>query len=256
MEKDISAFRFSALRKELGLTQSEFANELGISTTADIERGKTKISGKILVSLQVKYRINPLWLFDESDQMYIDQKPISILPKVVVVDKNDSENIVLVNTKAAAGYPQNLANPEFYDSLPVFDLPIPEYRNSSYRGFQIEGDSMLPSLHPGDWVLASAVERMDYVNPNRMYVVILDDAVLVKKIMQKPLSNNITLISTNESYPPYEIKAFNIQEIWEVKSKLTFNFEPMNSNNLLMDLQNSMEELKKQISSNQGTLNA
>ena len=57
---------------------------------------------------------------------------------------------------------------------------------------------MLPSLHPGDWVLASAVERIDYVNPNRMYVVILDDAVLVKKIMQKPLSNNITLISTNE----------------------------------------------------------
>ena len=89
-----------------------------------------------------------------------------------------------------------------------------------------------------------------------MYVVILDDAVLVKKIMQKPLSNNITLISTNESYPPYDIKAFNIQEIWEVKSKLTFNFEPMNSNNLLMDLQHSMEELKKQISSNQGMLNA
>ena len=125
MEKDISASRFSELRKELGLTQSEFANELGISTTADIERGKTKISGKILVTLQIKYRINPLWLFDESDQMYIDQKPISILPKVVVVDKTDSENIVLVNTKAAAGYPQNLANPEFYDSLPVFDLPRP-----------------------------------------------------------------------------------------------------------------------------------
>ena len=75
-------------------------------------------------------------------------------------------------------------------------------------------------------------------------------------VLETTIQHNITLISTNESYPPYDIKAFNIQEIWEVRSKLTFNFEPMNSNNLLKDLQNSMEELKKQIATNQGTLNA
>ena len=44
--------RFISLRKSLGYTQKTFAACLGIpNTTADIERGKTKLSGKIVVEL-------------------------------------------------------------------------------------------------------------------------------------------------------------------------------------------------------------
>ena len=81
-----------------------------------------------------------------------------------------------------------------------------------------------------------------------MYVVVLQDSVMVKKIERKPNSNNITLVSLNETYPPYEIKPFQIQEIWEVSSKLTFNVDATTETGLLRQLQESMEELKKQIS--------
>ena len=47
MENDITIKRFTDIRRDLGYTQAEFAELLGISnTTADIERGRTKLSGK------------------------------------------------------------------------------------------------------------------------------------------------------------------------------------------------------------------
>lgn len=248
MENEITLKRFTDLRRELGFTQTEFADLLGVkNTTADIERGRTKLSGKVVTELLKQFKINPLWLFGESDEKHLDTSKTSVIPKVVTVDNSDNDNMVMVNAKAAAGYPQNISDTSWYRQLPAFDMPIPEFRNATYRGFQVEGDSMLPNLRPNDWVLARAIEHIDYVSPNKMYVVVLQDSVMVKKIERKPNSNNITLVSLNETYPPYEIKPFQIQEIWEVSSKLTFNVDATTETGLLRQLQESMEELKKQI---------
>lgn len=254
MENELTLKRFTDIRRELGHTQAEFAEILGISnTTADIERGRTKLSGKVVAELLKQFKINPLWLFGESQQQYIETSNTSVIPKVVTVDSSDNENMVLVNAKAAAGYPQNIQDTSWYKQLPAFDLPLPEFRNATYRGFQVEGDSMLPNLKPGEWVLARAIEHIDDVSPNKIYVVVLQDAVLVKKVIKKPNSNNVTLISLNENYPPYEIKPFHVQEIWLVTSKITFSVDATTDTGLLKQLQESMDELKKQFKQQQAT---
>ncbi len=248
MENELTLKRFTDIRRELGYTQAEFAALLGVSsTTADIERGRTKLSGKVVSELLKQFKINPLWLFGESEQQYLETSNTSVIPKVVTVDSSDSDNMVLVNAKAAAGYPQNITDTSWYQQLPAFDLPIPEFRNATYRGFQIEGDSMLPNLHPGEWVLARAIEHIDHVSANKMYVVVLQDSIMVKKIEKRPNSNNITLVSLNETYPPYDIKPFQVQEIWEVSSKITFNVDATTDSGLLRQLQESMQELKSQL---------
>lgn len=248
MENEITIKRFTDLRRELGYTQSDFAALLGVSnTTADIERGRTKLSGKVVATLLKQFKINPLWLYGESDQQYIEPSNTSVIPKVITVDTSDRENIVLVNARAAAGYPQNIQDTSWYRQLPAFDLPIPEFRNATYRGFQVEGDSMLPNLRPGEWLLARAVEDLGDINPNKIYVVVLYDSVMVKKIERPPNSHKILLISINESYPPYEIEPNQIQELWQVSSKITFGVDATTENGLLRQLQQSMEELKKQL---------
>jgi len=254
MENEITLKRFTDVRRELGYTQADFAKLLGISsTTADIERGRTKLSGKVVAELLRQFKINPLWLFGESDQQHLDTSKTSVIPKVITVDSSDNENIVLVNAKAAAGYPQNISDASWYRELPAFDLPIPEFRNASYRGFQVEGDSMLPNLRAGEWVLSKAIESIDQVSANKMYVIVLEDAVLVKKVVRRPNSNNVTLISLNETYAPYEIKPFQIQEIWEVSSKITFGVDATTETGLLKQLQESMEELKSQFNKQQAS---
>ena len=242
--------RFIEIRRELGYTQAEFAGILGISnTTADIERGRTKLSGKVVANLLKQFKVNPLWLYGESNSMYLDTTRTSVIPKVVTVDSSDNENMVMVNAKAAAGYPQNIQDSSWYRQLPAFDLPLPEFRNATYRGFQVEGDSMLPNLKPNEWVLAKAVESVDHLSNNKIYVVVLQDAVLVKKIEKLPGNSNILLISLNENYPPYEIEPQQIQELWEVSSKITFGVDASTEKGLLRQLQESMEDLKRQIGS-------
>src|SRR5690606_12312897 len=73
MELDICVKRFTDVRRELGYTQAEFAQLLGVrNTTADIERGRIKLSGKVVSELLKQFKINPMWLFGESDQKHLD----------------------------------------------------------------------------------------------------------------------------------------------------------------------------------------
>jgi phage repressor protein C with HTH and peptisase S24 domain len=248
VENELTIKRFIEIRRDLGYTQTEFAGILGIpNTTADIERGRTRLSGKVVVELLKQFKVNPLWLFGDSNNQHLNYSGTSVIPKVVTVDSSDNDNMILVNAKAAAGYPQNIQDTSWYKQLPAFDLPLPEFRNATYRGFQVEGDSMLPNLQPGEWVLAKAVEGLEDLNPNKMYVVVLHDAVLVKKIEKLPGNSKILLISLNEIYPPYEIVAEQIQELWQVSSKITFGVDATTEKGLLRQLQESMEELKNQL---------
>lgn len=242
--------RFKEIREDHDFTQSEFAEKLGIkNSTADIERGRTKLSGRVVTELLRLFNVNPLWIYGFSNQKHLNTDQGDISPKVVVVDKEDRENMVLVNQKAAAGYPNNITDIEWYQRLPAFDFPIPQYRNATYRGFQVEGDSMLPNFRPEDWVLARGVEGLNYAKDNKVYVIVMQDAVVVKKLQKLPDTSRVLLVSINPSYAPYEVSVSNIQEIWEVTSKLTFSLEHSSENNLLRELQASMHELKSQLNS-------
>jgi SOS-response transcriptional repressor LexA len=240
--------RFKEIREDNNFTQSEFAEQLGIkNSTADIERGRTKLSGRVVTELLRLFQVNPLWIYGFSNQKHLYTDKGDISPKVVVVDKEDNENMLLVNQKAAAGYPNNIQDLEWYQKLPAFDLPLPQYRNATYRGFQVEGDSMLPNFRQDDWVLAKGVESLDYASDNKVYVVVMQDAVVVKKLQKLPNSSSVLLISLNQEYIPYEVDISDIQEIWQVNSKLTFNLDANSENNLLKELQQSMLDLKSQI---------
>lgn len=239
---------FKEVREEHNYTQTEFANVLGIkNSTADIERGRTKLSGKVVAELLRQFGINPLWLFGDSGQKYLQLSKGDVSPKVVTVDNADHENIVLVNQKAAAGYPHNVQDVEWYHQLPAFDIPLPEFRNATYRGFQIEGDSMLPNYRPNEWVLGKAVAGLDEALNNRVYVVVLYDSVLVKKIQKLPDPSKLLLISYNEEYLPIEVNVNDIQELWQVNSKLTFNLDNPSESGLFQELQQSMEDLKREL---------
>ena len=241
--------RFKQIREEQNLTQTEFADALGIKkSTADIERGRTKLSGQVVTELLRLYNVNPLWLFGFSNQKLLNAGKGDVSPKVVTVDVMDNENLVLVNQKAAAGYPHNVQDVEWYQQLPAFDLPLPQYRNATYRGFQIEGDSMLPSFYPDDWVLGKAISNMDEATTNKIYVIVLQDSVLVKKLQKLPDPAKVVLVSLNKDYVPFEVNVSDIQEIWQVNSRLTFNLDAPSESNLLRELQQSMIDLKNQVS--------
>ncbi len=245
----IEARRFKKVREEQHHTQQSFAELLEIgATTADIERGKTKISGKVVMELLRQFQINPLWLFGKSFTQYLNVDGGNVGPKVISIDQEDKDTILLVNQKAAAGYPHNIQDVGWYETLPAFNIPLPEYRNATYRGFQVEGDSMLPNIRPNEWVLGKAVPNISEASDSKIYIVVLQDSVLVKKLQKIPNApGKVRLISLNPEYIPLDVEVKNVQELWLVNSKLTFGLDDPSESTLLRQLQQSMEELKGQI---------
>ncbi|WP_062056359.1 XRE family transcriptional regulator [Aquimarina longa] len=240
--------RFKQIREENHYTQSDFAKVLQIkNSTADIERGKTKISGKVVARLLKEFNINPLWLFGESIQKEIQLHSGNVSPKIVTIDSHNNENIVLVNVKAAAGYPHNVQDTDWYQQLPAFDIPLPEYRNATHRGFQVEGDSMLPLLEPKEWVIGKAVNNLAEVSNNTICVIVLEDSVVVKKIRKNKDVSVLTLISLNSEYLPYTIQAHQIVELWEVNSKLSFNIDANSDTTSIKQLQEAMLALTSEV---------
>ena len=244
----LEAKRFKEIREENNFTQSEFAQLLGINnTTADLERGRTKLSGKVVTELLRQFNVNPLWIYGDSNKKYLQSNNGDVSPRVLTVDYDNEDAMVFVNQKAAAGYPHNIQDVEWYQKLPAFNIPLPQFRNATYRGFQVEGDSMVPNLQPEDWVLAKAVGNLADFNDNKVHVIVLQDSVLVKKLQKLPDSKKVTLISLNEEYLPITVNIDDIQELWQVSSRLTFGIENTSESTLMRQLQQSMDDLKRQI---------
>lgn len=246
MELSIEAQRIKTIREDLKLTQSQFAEELGVkSTTAEMERGRTRITGEVVMQLLEKYQINPLWLYGKSEKKQLNPNHTDIIPKMISIDSQGNENILLVNAKASAGYGSNLGDEQYYEKLPTFNLPLPEYRNSSFRGFQIVGDSMLPLVQPKDWVLGEAVNSIDDVKNGDYCIIVESKSIRLKKVEKQ--EKGIQLISLNPEYPPTQVAYGKILEIWKYHSKISIGTSTIDSVYTLENLYKEVQEIKEKL---------
>ena len=150
---------------------------------------------------------------------------IRILP--IVVDKEENERITFVPIKAAAGYLTRYQDVEYIQQLPSFNLP--NLKDGTYRAFEVEGDSMKPTIHAGDIVICRYVENWYHMMDNKIYLVAGVDGIgiVVKRVLNRiRKENKIILCSENDFYPAFELAASEIFEIWEVKVKVSTNLEP------------------------------
>ncbi len=222
MSLPIQCKRLRQIREELNHTQSSFAEAMGIgSTTTEYERGRTKLNGELILRLLSDYNINPLWLYGESKQKHLDPRAKQACPSIVTVDNSGFENILMVNQKAAAGYAGNLDNQEFHKRLPAFSFPSPEYRNATFRCFQVEGYSMSPTILPDEWVITKALENLNQIKNNNIYVVVDTEGIRIKQVYNDPKTSHLALISINKEYEQEFLEYDKVLEVWEFHSKIT-----------------------------------
>ncbi|QHT67026.1 helix-turn-helix domain-containing protein [Rhodocytophaga rosea] len=150
---------------------------------------------------------------------------IRVLP--IVVDKEEIERITFVPIKAAAGYLTRFQDLEYIQQLPSFNLP--NLKDGTYRAFEVEGDSMKPTIHAGDIVICRYVENWFHIMDNRIYLVagVEGIGIVVKRVINRlKKDNKVILCSENDFYPNFELPAEEIYEVWEVKVKVSTNLEP------------------------------
>jgi phage repressor protein C with HTH and peptisase S24 domain len=181
----------------------------------------------------------------------ITANAVAYRPFVITVDESGNENIVLVDTKAAAGYPTRYLEPEFYKELPAFKLPGSDYRNGTFRCFQVAGESMMDTLLNGDYVVGRFCDNhFRDVREGHIHIVVTADQVLVKRILNRAeTEHKLILISDNEEFEPLDVTIDEVKEIWLVKSKISTHI-PVKKNDLdklIGDLTSEMQMLKRRI---------
>lgn len=245
------AQRIKNLRKEVGLNQTDFATRIGITQTSlsQLEGEKNGISYDVFKAIVSEFNVNPVWLMDGVGAMYSNENAASIssgaIPLVVQVDKDDEENIVMVDRKAAAGYLQHQQDPDFISKLPSFRLP--GFYGKSFRAFEITGDSMLPGINPGDMIVGSYVESLNEIRNGSVYIVVTHDGSIVAKRVTALGNDLYELKSDNTVYEPYAVKAEDIAQVWKAESRITKKFEAPAGNERLSSLEQRLIELERKL---------
>jgi len=250
MSLPIHCKRLREVREELNYTQASFAEVLGVgSTTTEYERGRTKIHGELVLRLLSDFKINPLWLYGESKQKYLDPRAKESSPSVVTVDSSGFENILMVSQKAAAGYAGNLNDQEFHKQLPAFSFPIAEYRNATFRCFQVQGYSMSPTILPEEWIITKALENLNQIKNNNIYVIVDNEGIRIKQVYNDPQTRHLALISINQEYEQEFLEYDRVMEVWEFHSKITKELIRDAEQYKLDTIFNDIKEIKEQIMS-------
>lgn len=149
-------------------------------------------------------------------------------PKAVTVNENGEEQTSVVTGKVEAGYLLARNPEEMMAELET--ISVPGLRGKSYRAFEVSGNSMQPTLSPGDLVIASYTERLDLIQPKHVYVVVANDRLMVKRL-RGPVKRNepLELLSDNRFYDPFILPQEDLRELWQVRGVFTRSV-PANAN--------------------------
>ena len=213
----------------------------------DILKGKRDVTIDLIKNASEIYKINPLYIFTGTGDMFIreDIEQNSSSP----ITARSLEKIVYVPTAAHAGYIDQYNDPVFMEDLVSFSLPDYKFQHGSYRCFDIVGDSMEPSLFAGDKVVCSLVDPNNFyssVRNNLVYVIVMDGALVVKRVINKVKDNQtMQLCSDNNYYQSYGVHIDEIKEIWHVEVKIS-PYLP-SPNNIRNTFHEEMDNMKKTI---------
>jgi hypothetical protein len=206
--------------------KSDIAKQLGTynHVVNSILKGDRNITVDQLQRLFEIYGVNANFVFGLSDNMFVNGRPAhGNLPTRLLEEQQlgGRRNITLVPERAMAGYALDYQDRSFMDSLQKFSIPGLE---GSLIGFEINGDSMSPTITNGDVIVCQEVERGEPLRDNHVYVIVTD-VVVAKRIQQVREGHEmikIRLISDNgDVYKPYEVELEDIRQILKVKCRLT-----------------------------------
>lgn len=229
-------------RKELGLSQQKLSDIVGVSkaTISQWESVDYSPSGSNLLLLAKALGVSPDWLvsgktkplpreLDPESGTMKTAEAVERLNKAAGADTakklmqvkeqahaytagadDFSKNFALIpllDVRASAGHGAVVEHEEVLDNLAFKREWIRDTLQASPADLyliNVQGESMTPTLHPGDVIL---VDRRagDNITTDGIYVIRMDDTLLVKRIQRLP-GKTLRISSDNPSYQPFDLK--------------------------------------------------
>jgi Predicted transcriptional regulator len=251
--ENIIASNIKFLRKSKDLTQDQLADKIGVNRAmiGSYEEGRAVPKLQVLQALSHYFGItldalvlnvlaNPI------DEMGKDVSGLNLRVVSTIVDRDNNELITLVPVKAAAGYLNGYADPDYVDTLPRFSLPFQEIsKERTYRAFQINGDSMDP-IPSGAYIISEYIQDWHNITDGKTYVLVTrDEGVVYKRVYMHP-SGELLLKSDNPQYETYSVHLSRLLEVWKAVGYICTTIPEPDAVSL-SKLATMMQEMKREI---------
>ena len=193
-------------------TQSDFANKYGLygllqTDISRLERGE--VANPLiddLFNICINNKRNLAWLLYGDEPEYQEEQKEVIGKEILPIQQpDDYVYIPLYNLRAAAGYGAINETEEVADVLAFkadWVKTVLRANKSDLFLMYVDGDSMEPTLRPGDIIL---IDKRDMpVTRDGIYVLKMDSILLTKRLQRFP-GGIIQVTSDNSVYKPFEI---------------------------------------------------
>lgn len=189
--------RLKELIKMLSLKQYQFAESIGISgaTVSDwLNTANVNPSIESLIKISERHNVNLQWLLTGEGEMFNNERTregaLSQMIRLPVVGD------------IAAGFPTEVVQDEPTEFIEVstslLNQPPP------YYVFKVDGESMLPVIHPGDYVIISngAIGFNNKHLNGRICAFRTADGITLKQLVLDPRTRTSWLWPINSSFNP------------------------------------------------------
>lgn len=179
-----------------------------------------------------------------SDGYFLEEK------KLLVRDTDEHEYKPI---KAKAGLKQ--ANNTQAAIRSLFTMSLPDFEPGRYDMFEVDGNSMRPTLAHGDRILCRFIKDWSQVKSHRIYFIVTskdkirehyDNGVFVKRIVHRADPGYFNCMSDNqdttEPYNTFRLSYADVLEIWSPVMKLTHDFSDPNR-----DLYSRLDAIEQRI---------
>lgn len=175
--------RITELRAMRGMSQKELSEKSGLSQSyiAMLEKGDRNLNYKSMQMLAQALSVTP--------EDLISKRPV----------ENNFVSIKIFDVVACCG---NGIEALQENIIGTWDIPLVKFRDFSTAKpenvfmFQVDGDSMNPTINSGDWAVADMSQN--FISSDGLYLIRTASGLMVKRI-QSGL-NNIIIRSDNPAY--------------------------------------------------------
>jgi transcriptional regulator with XRE-family HTH domain len=242
--KNGTGARIKHIRALKKMTQEDFAQFLDTSRSyiSEIENEAKPISGHLLQALSdagfsldyvlqgtgtpfVKRSDNENVPIDVPNHVPIHQKlHFREEPETALTTAVGAVPVVQ-GSMAAAGSLGGVQEGEALATMPRLVLPgLPTWRGT-WVAVYADGESMQPTIAPGDLLVCRLLEDAQMLRQNTVCVVCTPSGTVVKRVSHRP--TGLHLACDNTAHPPSLVPYSEVQQLWEVIRRITGYLDPL-----------------------------
>jgi len=214
--------RKEIIKSDRQKSKSAFAEQIGTKGhIIDLYlRGERKITYDQAKKLCSKYGVSETYMFQGEGQAFesLEQSNTNKLARALGI--SFSPNILYTNMEAFAG---NTVGVDLLEENEWFHIPGV---SGDLIAFNINGDSMAPTINTGDMVICKPLESNSEMVDGEVYAIVTNQSIWVKRVRKyyNPYQKwtHLQLISDNkEEYDPFYVELNEVQKLLKVKRRLT-----------------------------------